>query len=188
MSENFNAFLNNRVEELKNKKSSLESSNEKMMDTNYNINKKLDEYYKKVNNRKKLHLLFGLIGTIILNIFVIKTINILNVDLSKLGLITFSLIESIPLLVGIHNFKNTKEEIQKEMKIDCKQLNFDYDFNESKIKENIKTISAINIKLNETSYLKQVSDIYESDCMKNIQNEENDVAKDKVKTLTLNKH
>lgn len=190
MSENFNEFLANRVEELKNKKSSLEFSNEKMMDTNYNINKKLEDYQKKVNKRKKFHLLLGLIGTIILNLLVIKTTNFLNVDLSKFGLLTFSLIESIPLLVGIHNFNNTKEEIEKEMDIDCKKLKSNYDLNESKIKENNKNISIINVKLNEISYLKQVSDIYESGSIDDIIKEElsNELCESKSKTLVLKKH
>ena len=190
MSEKFNEFLANRVEELKNKKSSLEFSNEKMMDTNYNINKKLEEYQKKVNKRKKFHLLIGLIGTIVLNLLVTKTINFLNVDLSKFGLLTFSLIESFPLLVGIHNFNNTKEEIEKEMDIDCKELKSSYDLNESKIKENNKNISIINVKLNETSYLKQVSDIYESGSIDDIVKEElsNELCESKSKTLVLKKH
>lgn len=189
MSENFNGFLNNRVEELKNKKNTLELEIEKAKDINYKLDKKLEEFNKNTNRRKKLHLILGLIGTIILNFITFKTINTMNIDLSKFGIIVFSLIESLPIIVGIHNSSNSIKEIEKEMNIELGKLNDEIEFNNTLIDTNLKKISKLDIILNEASYLMQVSNIYESDNMKKLIESENSLKdykmKDKTKTLKL---
>lgn len=183
MSDNFNDFLDKRIDDLINKKDKLECSNEKLKDDNYNISMKLEEFNKKVSKRKKFHLLFGFMGTVVLNIIGIKTIAALNVDLSKFGVLFFSLIESTPLIFGIHNFLNCNSEVEKEMNFDFILLNSMYDLNESKIKENNKTLTTINTKLNEASYLKQVSDLYSSGSLDHIIEEEKNNLKEKTLVL-----
>ena len=187
MSENFNDFLDSRLEELKNKKESLELGIEKAEYNNYKLDKIIEEYNKNVKKRKKIHFLLGIIGTIILNILVIKITNLLDVDLSKLGLFTFSLIDSIPLLVGIHSSLNSKSKIEKKMNIKLSKFESEIYLNNTLINNNTKKISKIDIILNELSYLKQVSDIYENGNIEEIIKQQNNIKennKEKIKTLT----
>lgn len=188
MSENFNDFLANRVEELKNKKSALEFEIEKSKDSNYKLDKKLEEFNKNVKKRKKIHLIIGLIGTVILNILVIKVTSMMYLDLSKSLIALFSLIESIPMLIGIHNAVNSSNEIEKEMNIELSNLNSEIEFNNNLINTNSKKISKLDIILNEASYLMQVSNIYENKDIDDIIKMENSLEnnkKEKTKTLKL---